>query len=827
MRKHLPDPTRFIGLTLPHAPNFEIKDHVGSGNNGHVFRAYSEAAGHELACKIVPSENLPQDEKDQDLWLQETKKSNQVHHAAVVHCVDVGVWRRTDWADAYVVFLYEYVPGRPLRRYVRDLAKGELTIPFIEAFLQTMLGLLHELKGRHIEHGDLHAGNVIVADPSELDIEPRLSFRVIDFGVREMTVVGAGRRDALGVAQMLRDLLEKVDYRICRPRDKYVYDILRRDFLRRYLIETDPLADAASSPKAMYDRLQRIDSEYAERQAPEQSVRMLTPFDYPNCEQMDHSHLLLSSLYSDRFLGLREIEARNNLVLTGPRGCGKTTVFRALSLQHRVRVDTDGPGDVAYIGVYYRCDDLYFAFPRYAKPERPEAVDVPMHFVVVTLLAALLDVLGDWSRRHFAEEFAKREARMVARLWEVLGWDGPDDPMVSRLEAITSRLQRERRRAAKKWRVAHDPKHGFGVYFGPEKLLEAWEAIREECGYVDSRPVYFFVDDYSEPKITQELQDNLNRLFMHRCAGCFFKLSTESPVSFATRDMDGKAFVEAREYTLVNLGLRYIKAGGRGTLAFLEDLFERRFAEVRDYPVRTLEDLIGTAQRNENAIARNMRSSKPARTYFGKETLAALCSGDIHYMIRLVERMVEECQGENGLREIADRPKISARRQQEVIRAAAGEFLVSVRMLPGLGSRLADVVTAFGNVARSYLLHRTSKNEGDRPPHQASRIEPYESLALGEEAEQVRRTLLRYSIFLEDPRGKSRRGQVVSRLYLRRYLIPHFNLTFSQRDSIELENREVELLFGDPRRFEETKRIRGGGDEGTRDLFVERAREGD
>ena len=807
----------FEGLTLPHNPSFVIKEHVGSGNNGHVFRAYSDATGHELACKIVPPKNLPKTDRDQDLWLQEAKKSNKLKHAAVVHCIDVDLLSVPDAEEPYVVLLYEYVPGVSLRQYLKT---REVTVPFIETFLQTMLGLLHELRGRDVEHGDLHAGNVIVADPSDLDIEPRTSFRVIDFGVREVSVLAGDRRDALGVAGMLRDLLRSVDYQAGHPRDKYVYNVVRDDFLARQLVETNPLADShAEGPKAMYERLQRIDLEYAEKQASEQMTKMLTPFDYPNCEQIGHSHLLLNSLYSERFLGLREIEARNNLVLTGPRGCGKTTVFRALSLRHRVLIGNDSPEDVAYIGVYYRCDDLYFAFPRYGKPERTEALNVPMHFVVVTLMAELLGVVRDWSTRHFLDEFVKQEGNVAKKLWILLGWRETEDPSSSRLDGIVNRLRRERRRAVHKARVAHDPNQKFGVYLGPETLLQACECLQEELRFLRNLPVYYFVDDYSDPKITQDLQENLNRLFMHRSSACFFKLSTESPVSFSTRDLDGKAFVETREYTLVNLGLRYIKDGGAGTLDFLEDLFGRRFRGVENYPVRTLEELIGTEPRNENDIARRIGGNSPPKTYYGKETLAALCSGDIHYMIRLVERMVEENGSENGLRQKAGVPKIDAGRQHDVIRAAAGDFLVSVRMLPELGPRLADVIAAFGSVARSYLVYKRSKNQQGNPPHQASRIEPYESLRLSEEAARVLKALLRYSIFLEDPRGKSRRGQVVSRLYLRRYLIPQFNLTFSQRDSVELENREIESLFENPKGFEQVKRVRRPGAEGTGDLF--------
>ena len=75
---------------------------------------------------------------------------------------------------------------------------------------------------------------------------------------------------------------------------------------------------------------------------------------------------------------------------------------------------------------------------------------------------------------------------------------------------------------------------------------------------------------------------------MYRSADVFFKLSTESPVSFARQDVDGKRFIESREYDLLNLGLRYLTDGSNQALAFLEELFNRRFREVEGYPVQTL-----------------------------------------------------------------------------------------------------------------------------------------------------------------------------------------------------------------------------------------------
>ena len=216
--------------------------------------------------------------------------------------------------------------------------------------------------------------------------------------------------------------------------------------------------------------------------------------------------------------------------------------------------------------------------------------------------------------------------------------------------------------------------------------------------------------------------------------------------------------------------------------------------------------------RNENATARAFREKKGKENYAGSETVAAMCSGDIHYMIRLVARMVEDYGGQDALAASRYTPRIPPGQQHNSIRAAAGAFMESVRMLPRWGPRLTEVVAALGNVAYSYLLYETSTNEESKPAHQASRIEPYNALDLSEEAQKILDDLLRYSILIEDPRGKSLREKVVPRFYLRRYLIPHFRLTFSRRDSLQLENYQIETLLREPKKFEKSMRLNSEDD---------------
>ena len=790
---------------------------IDKGNDALVFHAKNESTGYEYACRIVPPENMPENATAREEWLNAAKRiSNEINHPAVVRCQSDVLWRLDDGDEkVYVAFLFEYVKGFNLEQHICQ-NDTVITISFVKQFLTTMFGLLHELKIRDIQHGDLHAGNIIVATPAETAIDPQhsYSFRIIDFGVHHISSSTGGQSDYHRIADMLKMLLEAVnrDNPELSPQDKYEWDVLRDEFMKRHLIEDDPLIDQlARNPQKLFQKIQDLDKDYEQKLHDRITTQMVTPFDYPNCEQMGNLHLLLDALYSDQFLGLTEIEARNNLVLTGPRGCGKTTVFRALSLGHKIQVNKDKPEDISYVGIYYRCDDLYFSFPRFRASDIPAAIDMPMHYLIASLVLETIGTVKNWSVRHFSDKYRQKESAVCQRLWDALELDPPNSPEAMSLDAISDRLQRERVRAAKKYRFQHDTKQNFGQYFGPQYLERACRALKEEFSWLYRSPFYFFIDDYSDPKITTDLQKNLNRLIMQRSECFYFKTSTESPVSFVQQDIDGKSYVETREYNLLNLGIRYITSNAKEKLPFLEGLFERRFREVDDYPVKTLDELIGDNKRNENKLARQMRKSSkvPVDAYSGKTTLASLCSGDIHYMIRLVGSMVSDIGGVEKLRNgNSASPIIAFDEQHRVVTKTAGEFLNSVRMLPDIGQHLADVVTAFGNVARSYLLYKTSKNQKGNPPHQAMRIEPYESFILTDKADKIMKALLRYSIFLEDPRGKSRRGYIVPRYYLRRYLIPKLNLTLSGRDSIEVGPEEFEELLVAPSKFENRRRIK-------------------
>jgi serine/threonine protein kinase len=807
MRKHLPDPNFFKGKHVPEFPEYEIIELIDSGNNAHVFKAHSDSLNNDMACKIIPRENLIRKNSEYSNWQKEILSANTLNFPSVVKILRVTEWKDKKNNIDCVVLCSNYVRGQSLKKYIKNREHG-IDINFIELFLKTMLAFLNEMERHHINHGDLHEGNILVEDRSDQLGGDNYAFIITDFGVATASSDIRFRDDYEQLSRLLRLLLQEVDYQQQSARNKFVYNILNDEFLARHFTEKDTTRNPlARNPRKLFERLQQIDDDFNERQQQTAIAKLLTPFDYLSCEQIGESHSLLKALYSDLFLGLSEIESRSNLVLTGPRGCGKSTVFKSLSLRHRYLVEDDELENINYIGIYYRCDDLYSAFPRYKLPERQEAYDIPIHYLTATLACEVLSSIELWGNRYFRDQLSKKESKISALIWKRMKIQSPQEPGAMSFKAIISRLQKERLRAQEKQRFVHDPKQNIGYYFGPEILPGICEILIGNLSFIHSRPFYFFIDDYSMPKITEDLQKSLNRLLMQRTSVGFFKLSTESPVSYCRADIDSKAYVEGREFTLQNLGLVYLSADSPKKLRFIEDIFVRRFASVDDYPVNNLDALVGNydiPSSNETALA--IRNKKKTELC-GKQVLCKLCSGDIFYIIELVGKMVSEAGDTQGLTKIEASPKINKNLQWKAIRKEAGLFLDNLRRIEG-GEQLVKIVTAFGNVAHSYLKYRNSKNEANNPPYQASRIEPVEELNLCSKAQTIYKELLRYSLFIEDPRGKSIRGKVVPRLHLRRSLLPHFKLTFSTRDPLSLGIQEIEELLLDPVKFEKRKSVK-------------------
>lgn len=448
MKRKLPQPEIFLGKRLPQHPDIEIVELIGTGRMAPVFRAHNAKIQRDFACKIIPCDNLVGADRDPPPWRNEFLKANATQSSHVVKFNDEGTWEVDE--KRFVYWLAEFIRGQSLRNTIKS---GKIDIAFVEIFLEEMLEFLSEMQQGGIRHGDLHSGNIIVEDKPRALRGPKFGFKVTDFGVAPVKTGATLFDDFEQLGVMTRELLEKIEYPELSPEDRFVYDWINDRFLEKHFFEHDTAYDpVARNPEALFKVLQEARSAFIAQRAGETRKTLTTPFDYLSCEQIGESHVLLKELYSDKLLGLVKIEERNNLVLTGPRGCGKTTVFRSLSLKHRYHTNDDAPTSLGYIGIYYMCNDLYFSFPRYERPGKDEALNIPLHYLSVTLIRELLESLSLWLPRHFAAEWQFGEASAADALWDLLQFKPQKNIDPKRFASVIRVLEDERKRSAEKQR---------------------------------------------------------------------------------------------------------------------------------------------------------------------------------------------------------------------------------------------------------------------------------------------------------------------------------------------------------------------------------------
>lgn len=787
-----------------------IDRYLGHGKIGVVYHAIEEKSGRESACKIIPEKTLSvgwEDELKKLVLLDDVEQVVQYQD----HCPAIlpGLNKKS----TFICIFYQYINGKDLGKYVKENPDA-ITLQFIENLAVQVLNVFQALKTTKINHGDLHEGNIMVTNPDDRKVDPSPRIKVNDFGVGGSNNRIEAQDDYLQLSLICSKLISKyIDPSLLEGEERFFCAYFKNDFLEKQLVECDPTTgDFVRNPRVLLENINHIREKYIwlEKRRP---VKLRRPFEFLSCEQIGDSFKLLHDLYSKKFPGYRDLNGRTNTVLTGPRGCGKTTIFRNLSLKAKLLSGAEPiKNQYSYIGIYYHCMDLFYAFP-YRLPSLEEPVQrIVTHYFNLAILFEILDTLVVSEECGLAvSPEALIEIQGFLRAW-LLDYEIPPKgtSILRHLQAIVGKEKQNLR--------AWIDENGMTV---PSRSLMAQDFLKNLCKllrdcipWMKETPFYFFIDDYSMPKITDKLQAILNNFIFIRYSELFFKVSTESTLTLYPYDASGKMLDDSREFgEVIELGQYFLHASHKEKMDFLTDVVNNRLslAEEFKWTERDITKILHSSPiRSRNAFALLIRSGKHVK-YCGWDTIVDLCSGDIADILRLIRDIftIAELSSELGM--------ISCQSQNKALREAGQKLLNKIDSLPDIGNELVKIAQAFGKVSNHYLKTRNSKNEERSPPLQAFRIEVRETpdyevdkkqMKFGkplydvEKVKKLLQGLQKYGVFIRDVRGKSLRGEVTPRLYLRRLLIPTFLLTTSKRDSISLETNEYFMFLTDPKKFE-------------------------
>lgn len=807
-RVPLPEKNQFKGATVG---DYILEYEKGRGNIGVVYFSYHKDIPQlEAACKLIPAANLDDD------WDVELKKAGLL--GGVPQFVEYRAHGPVMLQNRpYMYILWQWIDGDNLREYAKQHPEL-ITIPFVENLTDELLKAFIAMRQVNVSHDDLHEGNILIAKDPRLPDPERPVIKITDFGLGGSQTGASLKEDYAQLALVCSNLLETVTRTDLSGEDRFFYDRFVEDFLPKRVLETDPTVGSyVREPRALRELLGEIRAEHDAIRQPGHPQELRNPFDYLRCEQMGDSFELLQSLYARSFPGYDDLLQRTNTVLTGPRGCGKTTIFRNLSLKVQLLARTRTLSSLeGYVGIYYHCNDLFFAFPYLTERISQQQRSAIAHYFNLALLRETLDTLA------VAAEVSG-EARPGWNIPELEGFIAtwfptynPPPQGTSVLRHLFSFTERQRH-VFRQWLADGAPSPPPSSCLPLDFVDQLSSLLVKIIPWLKGRYLCFFLDDYSRPKLSKPIQTVLNDFILLGYPNCCFKLSTESITTLWPYDSGMKLIEETREYDVIDLGSQFLHAGEAIRKRFLAEVIDNRLRQTPSMhqQYHDVEKLLGPPPyESYNELARQIRASTKRGQrvqYAGFDTLVDLCSGDIAEILRILRDILTGAGGTSAFSEPGKTPvPIDHGIQDRALREAGAYFLHRVGAAAETGEQLRRVAEAFGNLAHWVLCNANSKNVAGKPPKQAFRIEILEPLSFEGAKDPVKaRTiyndLIRYAVFLREVRGKSLRGAVVDRLYLRRILIPTFLLTPSQRDNIGIEVSQFLKLLEDPEAFRITR----------------------
>jgi len=154
---------------------YVIRDQLGKGGFGTVYRAGHPVIGKQVAIKVL-SRRYSSDEAIVSRFVAEARAVNQIRHRNIIDIFSFG--QLTDGRHYYVM---EYLDGIPLDRHLHE--QGVLRIESALPILRAIARALDAAHAKGIAHRDLKPENIVLSFDDEGQIYPKL----LDFGIAKLT----------------------------------------------------------------------------------------------------------------------------------------------------------------------------------------------------------------------------------------------------------------------------------------------------------------------------------------------------------------------------------------------------------------------------------------------------------------------------------------------------------------------------------------------------------------------------------------------------------------------------------------------------------------
>lgn len=263
--------------------------------------------------------------------------------------------------------VWDYIaPGENLLNYLRRV--NRIPTSFLLAVVERILHVLHACETQGVaRHGDLHAGNILIGDSTNARLDdflmPRAPIYVSDFGYGTTGGMTPPKDDYDGLGQIINGMIQHIDYATATATHRQILVAMQRD-LGRLLRE--PAGAERRKPLELLRVLNELkrSAQTEDRRPLNEQVSGPNPSPPPSSEAPSVGQFQVSEMIGDRWnwwlrLFVPKVPARSKIlaldiptVVTGPRGCGKTMLFRRLSgkkVDKYTLLNFVGAGRIGYV----------------------------------------------------------------------------------------------------------------------------------------------------------------------------------------------------------------------------------------------------------------------------------------------------------------------------------------------------------------------------------------------------------------------------------------------------------------------------------------------